>query len=169
MRRRGLALSLSGFGLCVTLVGGCMGGASATPTPILPPIASFPDFFAQPTLALPVPTVAVGVGVVNVDASGVLTDQDGFTLYTYDSDTPDTSVCTGDCTADFAPVTVPGGQQLRVGLGLAASDFSTFTRDDGTTQVAYRHHPLYTYAGDENPGDMLGDGIGNVWHIARRQ
>jgi len=36
-------------------------------------------------------------------------------------------------------------------------------------QVEYRQHPLYTYAGDENPGDMLGDGIGGVWHTARKQ
>ena len=165
MRRTWVVLSLA----AAALVGGCFGGASPTPTPILPPIASFPDFFAQPTTALPSPSIAVGIGTVNADASGVLLDDQGFTLYTFDNDTPDSSACTDDCTADFAPLTVPSAQLLTFGLGLTAADFSTFTRDDGTTKVAYRHQPLYSYAGDENPGDMLGDGIGGVRHIARRQ
>ncbi|HEY5520784.1 MAG TPA: hypothetical protein VIK08_09005 [Candidatus Limnocylindrales bacterium] len=165
MRRLRVVLSLT----TAVLAAGCFGGGGPTPTPILPPIASFPDFFAQPTSALPPPTIAVGVGTVNADASGVLLDVHGFTLYTFDNDTPNSSTCTGDCTADFAPLTVPSAQQLTLGLSLTTADFSTFTRDDGTTQVAYKQHPLYTYAGDDNPGDMLGDGIGGVWHVARRQ
>ena len=154
--------------LLAVQVCGCLGGGP-TPTPIQPPIASFPDFFAQPTTAPSSATIAPDLGTVNTDASGVLLDANGFTLYTFASDDPDSSSCTGDCTADFKPLTVPSGQQLKLGLGLAAADFDTFARTDGTIQVAYRHHPLYTYAGDENPGDQTGDGIGGVWHIARQQ
>ena len=150
------------------LITGCFGGGGPTPTPVQPPIVSFSDFFAEPTTALPLPTIAVGVGTVNADASGVLLNAQGFTLYTFDNDAPDSSACAEDCTADYKPLTVPSAQQLTIGLGLTAADFSTFMRGDGTTQVEYQHHPLYTYAGDENPGDMLGDGIGGVWHTARK-
>ena len=167
MRRRELVPAIPTAVLCVVLAAGCFGGGGPIPTPILPPIASFPDYFAQSTLAIALPSIAAGVGAVNVDSIGVLTDQDGFTLYTFDQDTPDVSVCTGDCTADFSPVTVPSVAALKVGLGLALTDFGTLTRDDGTIQVSFKHQPLYTYAGDENPGDMLGDGIGGDWRIAR--
>ena len=164
MRRQWVLLSLA----TAVLVAGCFGGPGPSPTPIQPPIASFPDFFAPPTTVLPSPTIAVGVGTVNADASGVLLNAQGFTLYTFDNDAPDSSACAEDCTADFEPLTVPSAQELSVGLGLTAGDFSTFARGDGTIQVEYRQHPLYAYAGDENPGDMLGDGIGGVWHTARK-
>ena len=163
MRRRWLLLSLA----VTALIAGCFGGAGPTPTPVQPPVASFPDFFAPPTTVLPSPTIAVGVGTINANASGVLLNALGFTLYTFDNDVPDSSACAEDCTADYQPLTVPSAQQLTLGLRLTAADFRTFARGDGTIQVEYRQHPLYTYAGDENPGDMLGDGIGGVWHTAR--
>ena len=43
----------------------------------------------------------------------------------------------------------------------------TITRTDGTTQVTYDGHPLYTYAADTAPGQAKGNGLnasGGVWH-----
>jgi predicted lipoprotein with Yx(FWY)xxD motif len=40
-------------------------------------------------------------------------------------------------------------------------------RDDGAKQWAYKGKPLYTWAKDTKPGDITGDGVNNVWHIAK--
>lgn len=46
-------------------------------------------------------------------------------------------------------------------------DYSVVTRDDGSTQWAYKGRPLYTWVKDTKPGDTSGDGVKNV-NPARR-
>ncbi len=50
---------------------------------------------------------------------------------------------------------------------MAGENFSIVTRDDGSKQVAYKEMPLYLWVRDENPGDTKGEGVGNVWLVAR--
>jgi predicted lipoprotein with Yx(FWY)xxD motif len=43
----------------------------------------------------------------------------------------------------------------------------TIRRSDGTTQVTYDGHPLYTYVGDSGPGQANGNNInlnGGLWY-----
>jgi len=43
-------------------------------------------------------------------------------------------------------------------------------RSDGSTQVTYAGHPLYTYTADASPGDTNGNGInefGAVWYAVQ--
>ena len=43
----------------------------------------------------------------------------------------------------------------------------TSPRSDGKAQVTYNGHPLYTFAGDKNPGDTSGQGVnafGGLWY-----
>jgi hypothetical protein len=53
------------------------------------------------------------------------------------------------------------------GSGANASMLGTTPRSDGKPQVTYNGHPLYTYSGDQNPGDTNGEGIsafGGLWY-----
>src|SRR4051794_29139380 len=91
--------------------------------------------------------VAVALGPT--DSQGpVLVDGKGMTLYVFLPDAATSSACTGSCTAIWRPLL---GDTPMVGAGLAAADFASITRPDGTKQLTFDGHPLYTYANDKTP------------------
>ena len=45
-------------------------------------------------------------------------------------------------------------------------EYTLVQRKDGTMQWAYDGKPLYLWKKDTKPGDMTGDGVGGVWHVA---
>ena len=57
--------------------------------------------------------------------------------------------------------------QTLSGGDATGENFSFVTRDDGSKQVAYKGMPLYLWVRDEKPGDTTGEGVGNVWLVAR--
>jgi predicted lipoprotein with Yx(FWY)xxD motif len=93
----------------------------------------------------------------------VLTNASGRTLYWFALDTPGHSACYGACAAYWPPVTgAPAA-----GAGVTLSKLGTIRRTDGTLQVTYDGHPLYTYIGDTGPGQASGNNInlnGGLWH-----
>jgi predicted lipoprotein with Yx(FWY)xxD motif len=106
-------------------------------------------------------------GMVNLSESGamgqVLTDGEGRTLYLFTQDTAGASTCSGSCAENWPPYTIESGEPM-AGEGVDQAMLGTITRDDGTTQVTYNGHPLYYYAEDAAPGDMNGQGVGDVWY-----
>jgi len=93
-------------------------------------------------------------------ADGVLVDARGMTLYTFDKDVAGSgkSVCNGPCATLWPPAMAAAGAKPQ-------GDLSVITRDDGTTQWAYKGKPIYTYAADKQAGDRTGDNFKNVWHV----
>jgi predicted lipoprotein with Yx(FWY)xxD motif len=92
----------------------------------------------------------------------VITNAQGFTVYSFGPDTATASKCTGTCAQIWPPVTGPAA----AGPGVTGR-LGTIARSDGSTQVTYDEHPLYTYTADTAPGQAKGDGInvdGGVWH-----
>jgi predicted lipoprotein with Yx(FWY)xxD motif len=109
---------------------------------------------------------ATGTGTVlkttTIGGTTVLTNAKGFTLYSFAPDTPAASKCYGSCAVYWPPVTgttaaspgVPG----RIG---------TIKRTDGSEQLTYNGHPLYTYIADTAPGQARGNNLnlnGGLWH-----
>ena len=91
----------------------------------------------------------------------VFTDAEGMTLYTYDEDMPGKSNCSGFCAVAWPPV-------IATKTAKPIGGFTTITRDNGTRQWAYQGKPLYGYFGDATPGEVRGDGVDGVWHVAKR-
>jgi predicted lipoprotein with Yx(FWY)xxD motif len=93
---------------------------------------------------------------------GVLTNSAGMTLYTFDRDAAGSgkSVCNGTCAANWPPLMAAGDAR-------ATGDYTIVTRDDGGKQWAYKGKPLYLWVKDARPGDRTGDGVNNVWRVAR--
>lgn len=91
-----------------------------------------------------------------------LTDFAGMTLYTFDKDTKGVSNCSGTCAVNWPPYT--SGATAEKNL---PANITVITRSDGSKQFAWKDMPLYYYASDTKPGQLLGDGVGTVWHIVK--
>jgi len=118
-------------------------------------------------------SVALAGGPASPPASGalktakiggvtVLTNASGFTLYWFVPDTATRSACYGTCAGYWPPLTgTPSA-----GPGVTGT-LATIKRSDGTAQVTYNGHPLYTYVGDTAPGQAFGNNLnlnGGLWH-----
>ncbi len=103
--------------------------------------------------------VASGPGIKTLSISGrgtVLTDSAGHTLYWYAPDTSTKSVCNGVCATFWPPV--PATDKPAAGVSLPGT-WGTITRADGTKQLTYDGHPLYTFKLDTKAGDVKGNGV----------
>jgi predicted lipoprotein with Yx(FWY)xxD motif len=113
-----------------------------------------------------VPATAGGTAMLRTTTIGgvsVLTNGSGRTLYWFAPDTPSSSACYGTCAAYWPPVI----GNPAAGPGVALSKIATIRRTDGTLQVTYAGHPLYTYIGDTAPGQASGNDInlnGGFWY-----
>jgi predicted lipoprotein with Yx(FWY)xxD motif len=107
------------------------------------------------------------IGVSNNSKLGnVLVDSQGRTVYLFKKDTSSMSTCSGACATQWPPVISKG--KPSAGTGVTASMLSTTTRSDGSKQVTYNGHPLYTYIGDQSAGDVNGQGLnffGGEWYV----
>jgi predicted lipoprotein with Yx(FWY)xxD motif len=120
-------------------------------------------FAAVAGAGAPPPTVG-GTAALKTGKVGsvtVLTTAKGLTVYTFAADTtPGKSSCYGSCAAYWPPVT---GTPSAAGI---TGTFGTITRTDGTKQVTWNGHPLYTYVGDHGPGTASGNNLtinGGLW------
>jgi predicted lipoprotein with Yx(FWY)xxD motif len=95
-----------------------------------------------------------------------LVDGQGRTLYLWQADTGSKSTCDGACAAAWPPVTTDG--TAKTAGDAESSKLGTTKRSDGSTQVTYDGHPLYRFAGDQEPGQTAGqgsDGFGAEWYV----
>lgn len=90
----------------------------------------------------------------------VLTNAAGLSLYTFDKDASGKSNCYDACATSWPPMPAEASSKDE-------GDFTVVKRDDGTFQWAHKGAPLYTWVGDSAKGDVTGDGVGGVWHIAK--
>jgi len=108
----------------------------------------------------------VTLKTATIDGVAVLTSEKGFTLYWFVPDSPAASRCTGSCAAYWPPVI----GTPTAGPGVTTRKLGTIKRPGGTTQATYAGHPLYTYVGDDAPGQARGNKIdlnGGYWYEVR--
>ena len=99
------------------------------------------------------------------DLGKVIVDSEGMTLYDFHKDKGGKPACYGACAKGWPPLLTEGKPQA--GEGAMASKLGAVERSDGTTQVTYAGHPLYTFAGDKKPGEANGNDVeafGAEWY-----
>ena len=123
------------------------------PIPLPPPTPAAPDGTTDPNALVHFEESPLGT---------ILVDQQGFTLYAFLNDTDGESTCTGDCLANWPAVVVEG--EINVG-DLDPAQFSTVDNAEAGPMLKMGDWPLYRFAGDAAPGDVNGQGVGEVWYV----
>jgi len=109
----------------------------------------------------PAAATAGSLKTATIGGATVLTNANGFTLYSFAPDTSNKSNCNGTCAQNWPPVKGP------VTASGVKGTFGTIKRSDGSTQATFDGHPLYAFVGDTAPGQAKGNGLnaaGGLWH-----
>jgi predicted lipoprotein with Yx(FWY)xxD motif len=104
------------------------------------------------------------VKVANSHLGKILVNSQGHTLYLFKKDKGTKSSCNGACAKAWPPLRTRG--KPVIGSGASASKAGTTKRSDGTRQVTYNGHPLYTFVKDTKAGQTNGEGLtafGGSW------
>ncbi len=125
------------------------------------PIAAAPAAEAESTEAPPAPPAGPSATIGSSDLGELLVGSNGLTLYGFTNDVDAASTCSGTCAEAWPPVIVDA--DFAVAPGLDVGIFATTVRDDGQFQLVAGKWPLYFFAGDAVPGDITGQGSGDVW------
>jgi predicted lipoprotein with Yx(FWY)xxD motif len=113
----------------------------------------------------------------NATLGSILTDNTGRTLYYFANDPTSKNNCTSPgCIAAWPIFNVDNLVANQLDPGLTFTDFGSITTDDGRKQVTYKGRPLYYFAPNsgtgtanvaEAAGETKGEGVGNVWFVAK--
>src|SRR5437773_1440506 len=114
-------------------------------------------FLAATSVARSATQTGTTLSLRKTGLGSVLVNAKGHTIYLFAKDKNGKSACTGSCAKFWPPVLSQG--RPTVGAGLKASLVGTAKRSNGTRQVTYNRHPLYTYSLDKRAGQTKGEGI----------
>ena len=143
--------------------------ATASPPPSAPssaPSSALPSGQpSAPTTPAAGEPVVIKARTTKLGATAV--DVDGFTVYlsVLDGTDPPKSVCVSQtCLSAWKPVYLKTGARLLAGAGVQQAKLGSVVRPDKDVQVTLGGWPLYRYAKDLKPGDVLGEGLKGTWH-----
>jgi predicted lipoprotein with Yx(FWY)xxD motif len=154
---------LAGMRAAVSLVVGAVGAISVAALVLFGIALASTGGGGEPASA---EGVQVTLKTATIGGDTVLTNANGLTLYWFVPDSQAASRCTGSCAAYWPPVI----GTPTAGPGVTTSKLGTIKRPGGTTQATYNGHPLYTYIGDNAPGQAHGNKIdlnGGYWYEVR--
>lgn len=154
-----LGVAFAALALAAGLTG-CGGSPGTTTTTPVPATTS-----AAPTATSPTAAAAVDLKTASSSAGNIVVDAKGMSVYFFTKDVKDsgTSACTGACLTAWRPVTSTAATPAAEGV---TGTVGTITTPDGAKQLTLNGLPLYYFAQDKNPGDVLGQGVNDVWYLA---
>ena len=152
----GAGLAVLALSAALAACGGSTGTAPATTTPAA--TSGSPAASATASTAVDLKTASSTAGAIVVDAKGM-----SVYFFTKDAKDSGTSACTDACLAAWPPVTTTSERPSAEGV---TGKLGTIATPDGKKQVTLEGLPLYYFAKDTKPGDILGQGVNNVWYLA---
>ena len=150
---------------------GCGSNAGTTPSATAPATTGGSSSGAASTAPSSGPaqsskaSAAVELKTGSSPEGSIVVDAKGMSLYFFTKDTKDSgsSACTGSCLVQWPPLTTTSGAPTAEGV---TGKLGTITTPDGKKQVTLNGMPLYYFAKDTKPGDVLGQGVGGVWYLS---
>src|SRR3954462_11026237 len=153
-----LGVALSAAGLLAAACGGSSSGGNAA-------VGTSPTATSTQAAANGNGEAALTITTHKGPAGTYLTTSAGMSLYVFAKDTTNTSNCDASCTVYCPPLS---GSSAQTSGAANSAMTATTKRSDGTTQITYGGHPLYTYVGDKKAGDTTGQGQdlnGGKWYL----
>jgi predicted lipoprotein with Yx(FWY)xxD motif len=114
-------------------------------------------FLAAGALAGGTTAVGATVSLRSTKLGRILVNSRGHTLYLFVRDRNGRSSCTSSCATYWPPLL--SRSKPTAGAGVKASLLGTTRRANGSLQVTYNRHPLYTYLLDKRAGQTSGEGV----------
>ena len=153
-------VGFSALALAVALAG--CGGSPGTTSPTTgasPPVTSVPAPGATTAAA-----ADVELKTASSTAGQIVVDADGKSVYFFTKDVKDsgTSACKGACVAAWPAVTTTSDSPKVEGV---SGTIGTVKTADGSKQITINGLPIYYFAQDKEPGDILGQGVMDVWYL----
>jgi predicted lipoprotein with Yx(FWY)xxD motif len=151
------------------LVGGCGGNEPGTAAATATATSSGPTTSESAPLTTPSPSLTPAPGTVITTGDSpfgvMLFGERGQAVYMFDRERTSIPDCYDECAAAWPPVITDGAPQA--GAGADPTLLGTTQRTDGSVQVTYAGHPLYSYA-NEGPGEVLCHDVflnGGWWYV----
>jgi predicted lipoprotein with Yx(FWY)xxD motif len=99
---------------------------------------------------------AAMVSTAKTNLGKVIVNGSGRTLYLFEKDKRGKSACSGACATYWPPLITHGKPMAAAGAKQAL--LGTIKRSNGSRQVTYAGHPVYTYLLDTKRGQTRGEG-----------
>jgi predicted lipoprotein with Yx(FWY)xxD motif len=164
----GIRWLLGPLALVAIVLAGCGGGGETTAAAPAAAKSATTTTVEKEKPAKPKPHAWGAVFGANSEGSGIiLFDLSGHALYRFDGDKGSVPSCYGACAKRWIPALTEG--KVRA-VDVPRKLVGTTKREDGTVQLTYDGHPLYTYGGD-GQGETNGNGVkafGARWYALRR-
>lgn len=137
------------------------GGGYANAPSSSAPASSAPASSAPASNA---PAAGPELKTASSSAGSIVVGSNGMSVYFFTKDVKDSgkSACEGACTALWPAVTTTSDKAAVEGV---SGIIGTIPTADGKKQVTVNGLPVYFFAQDQAPGDVKGQGYGNVWYL----
>lgn len=160
-----LSVGLAVLALAASLTA-CGGGTGTSPTTSAPQTttASPATTASESATATATDAATVDLKTASSSAGNIVVDGKGMSVYYYTKDVKDSgkSNCIGDCLVAWPPVITTNDTPKVEGV---TGKVGTITTADGKKQVTIEGMPVYLWEKDKDPGDVTGQGVGNVWYL----
>lgn len=112
----------------------------------------------------PAGTSTADLAVAQTSLGEVLVDGQGKTVYVFDKDAmgATASACTDQCATTWPAVVTTAATPTGDGVD---ADLASITGVSGEPQVTVGGLPVYTFAKDAAPGDVMGQGVMGKWWV----
>ena len=159
-----LSVGLAVLALAASLTA-CGGGTGTSPSPAAPFTTPAESPTATETeTATATETATVDLKTASSSKGEIVVDGKGMSVYYFTRDVKDSgkSNCTGDCLVAWPPVLTTNETPKVEGV---TGKVGTIDTPDGKKQVTVEGMPVYLWEKDKAPGDVTGQGVGNVWYL----
>lgn len=163
--KKQLSVGLAVMALAASLTACGGGSGTTTTTSAAAPASESPATTASASATSSASEMAsVDLKTASSSKGDIVVDGKGMSVYYFTKDVKDSgkSNCTGDCLVKWPPVIAATDTPKVEGV---TGKVGTIDTPDGKKQVTVDGMPVYLWEKDKAPGDITGQGVGNVWYL----